>query len=64
MLKAFKIINNRLNWMSIGAIIATLVIVWIEDEDKKKKDIDWAGNNPSKMDDIYNHYNSKETTHA
>lgn len=37
MLKTFKIINNRLNWMSIGAILATLLIVWIEDEENKKE---------------------------
>ena len=37
MLKAFKIMNNRLNWMSIGAILATLLIVWIEDENKTKE---------------------------
>jgi len=30
------------------------------EEENKKKNVDWAGNNPSKMDDIYNHYKEKQ----
>jgi len=36
-------------------------MVWVlGEEENKKKDIDWAGDNPSKMDDIYNHYKQKQ----
>ena len=37
MLKAFKIINNRLNWMSIGALLATFFILWVEDDKETKE---------------------------
>lgn len=61
-MKTLKIINNRLNWLSAGFLLAMAFIAWLED-DKKKEEV--KPYEPSdKFMDIYNHYNNKDTTNA
>jgi hypothetical protein len=59
-----KTFINRLRWLNAGFILGAWFIAWAwAEEDKKKKEFNetgWAGNNPSKMDDIFNHYKEKE----
>ena len=44
-----------------GFLLGAAFMVWVlGEEENKKKDINWAGDNPSKMDDIYNHYKQKQ----
>jgi len=53
-IRSVKLINA-------GFLLGTAFWLWVMSEDeKKKKDTDWAGNNPSKMDDIYNHYKDRQ----
>lgn len=60
-MKALKIINNRLNWLSAGFALAFIFIAWLEDD--KEKEI--KSHEPSdEFMNIYNHYNNKEKTNA
>lgn len=44
-----------------GFLLGIAFMAWLMgDEEEKKKDVDWAGDNPSKMDNIYNHYKEKQ----
>jgi hypothetical protein len=71
-MKTLKIINNRLNWLSAGFLLAMAFIAWLEDD--KKKDAKWnripsspgteAYEPSDEFMNIYNHYNNKETTNA
>jgi len=55
-IKTIKLLNA-------GFLFGTAFWLWVMSEDeKKKKNVNWAGDNPSKMDDIYNHYKEKQTT--
>jgi hypothetical protein len=61
-MKALKVINNRLNWLSAGFFLAMALIAWLED-DKKKEEV--KPHEPSdEFMNIYNHYNNKEKTNA
>lgn len=54
---------KSLRLINAGFLLGIAFTMWIigEEETKnKKKDVDWAGDNPSKMDDIYNHYKEKQ----
>ena len=63
-MKAFRI---RLRWFNLGTIAATALYLWLEsleNEQKNKskiKSTGWAGNNPSKMDEIFNQYKDKQS---
>jgi len=47
--------------LNAGVLLGIAITIWlISQEEDKKKDVDWAGDNPSKMDDIYNHYKEKQ----
>lgn len=46
--------------INAGFLLGIAFTCWIlGEEDKKKKPVSWAGNDPSKMDDIYNNYKEK-----
>jgi len=59
-MKAFRI---RLRWFNLGTIAATALFLWLESVEKEQKNkiksTGWAGDNPSKMDEIFNHYKEK-----
>lgn len=68
-MKTLKLINNRLNWLSVGFILAIALIAWIEDdEDKNKptKKVKLLGDNEkaSSLDEIVKYYEHKEKTNA
>lgn len=57
-----KTFINRFRWLYAGAWIGFAIAAWAFSEaesEKKTNNNGWAGNNPSKMDDIFNHYKEK-----
>lgn len=51
----------RLRWFNLGSLLTTLFFLWLmSQEEEKAKESGWAGDNPSKMDEIYNHYKEKQ----
>lgn len=53
----------RLRWFNLGALAATFFYLWLVSEEEKAKETkektketSWAGDNPSKMDEMYNKY--------
>lgn len=45
--------------INAGFLLGIAFTMWIMGEEEKKKSTSWTGNNPSKMDDIYNNYKEK-----
>ena len=52
---------KSLRLINAGFLLGIAFTCWIlgEDDDRREK-ADWAGDNPSKMDDIYNKYKEKQ----
>lgn len=47
--------------LNAGFLLGVAFTMWIMgEEENKKKNVDWASDNKSKMDDIYNHYKEKQ----
>ena len=40
-MKALKLINNRLRWVSLGVYLTLIFIAWLENDDNKKKKTTW-----------------------
>lgn len=52
-----KNMRIRLRWFNLGALATTFLYLWLASEEEKTKETSWAGDNPSKMDEMYNKYN-------
>lgn len=50
---------KSLRLINAGFLLGIAFMAWVMGEEEKKKPVSWAGNNPSKMDDIYNNYKEK-----
>lgn len=58
-----KVFINRFRWLYAGVYLGFAVAAWVFSEaesEKKTKSTGWAGDNPSKMDEIFNHYKEKQ----
>lgn len=57
-----KSLIKSIRLLNAGFLLGIAFTMWLMEDDKnEKKDVDWAGNNPSKMDDIYNKYKEKQS---
>ena len=52
---------KSLRLINAGFLLGIAFTCWALGENEEKKDVDWAGDNPSKMDDIYNKYKEKQS---
>ncbi|MFN7318213.1 MAG: hypothetical protein ACK5S6_01775 [bacterium] len=58
---------KSLRLINAGFLLGIAFTCWVlgENENKEeKKDVDWAGDKASTLDDIYNHYKQKEKQNA
>lgn len=51
---------KSLRLLNAGFLLGIAFTMWLMGEEENKKNVDWASNNKSKMDDIYNHYKEKQ----
>lgn len=57
-----KVIFNRMRWLSLGIYLGAFIVLWFQDDEQKTNK---KLNEPSdEFMNIYNHYNTKETTNA